>query len=739
MTSLRSWRLSKVILTDFLGFQGQQEFSFKPGIQVIQAPNHTGKTSLTLGILWAITSEIPKLERINKSSFRLYNRHKGESNAEPGVSIELVSNGDTLRIDRLYSSARSADPDKLLSVELAGEVLTGEAAQARIYEELNLKPGSIEGCSVVLQDHRLKLITGRASDVGDVINDMLQLHTLSELVPVLEDRQKAAMALATKVQAHLEVAAPLRRWEEKEGELAEAWQEAENKALSAGYTAEQVETPEQAARSELSDVAEGLKVEIDVSKGSIEDSVTQLRTELQRLRLSVPEARELNRLTEVCEALQRTHRDGEAIKKALQKHFEVLTAEAVKGEMDEDLLRQTLAAAEARLATNKKRSEKLTEEQVFLAKAYEYLLQHPEAEACPVCETPKDAVELTRRTKERVAGSIAQELEEISDQDKRATEQKRTSETRLAELRELKDAHDKHLGNLADILPRLPGNTQKLQEAVDADRLFVDPAARDALDRLLCDALMVLEKNSNAAEQTRQKQLDVRNRIEEETFQPAEDRITRVREHLYEVAKAQNMIEAHAQTKSLAESRQSELAALEKKARDLASRLKKIAKEVTAQEQQTAEAAIQGQLPRINEFFKTVAANPDYDGLQVKVSLKKDRVDYALRATSSRIGSLDDTVGHVLSEGDLSAAGMALLLGLATGSGRRTGFVVLDDPAQGMDEVLQGNFAKTLGNMAKDKQVVILTHQASFAEALKGAGADYTAWRGWKEGKLQHV
>ena len=42
---------------------------------------------------------------------------------------------------------------------------------------------------------------------------------------------------------------------------------------------------------------------------------------------------------------------------------------------------------------------------------------------------------------------------------------------------------------------------------------------------------------------------------------------------------------------------------------------------------------------------------------------------------------------------------------------------VLDDPAQGMDETLQSNFANALSKLDDKKQVVILTHQRSFADA----------------------
>ena len=89
MTVDNTWRLQSVSIRDFLGFQGEAHFDFKPGFQVIEAPNHTGKSSLAMALLWGITGELPKLSRINKTSFRLHNRHAGE-NAEPTVTITLA-------------------------------------------------------------------------------------------------------------------------------------------------------------------------------------------------------------------------------------------------------------------------------------------------------------------------------------------------------------------------------------------------------------------------------------------------------------------------------------------------------------------------------------------------------------------------------------------------------------------------------------------------------------------------
>lgn len=53
------WTLRSISIRDLLGFQGEEHFEFGPGIQVIEAGNHSGKSSLAMGLLWGLTGQIP--------------------------------------------------------------------------------------------------------------------------------------------------------------------------------------------------------------------------------------------------------------------------------------------------------------------------------------------------------------------------------------------------------------------------------------------------------------------------------------------------------------------------------------------------------------------------------------------------------------------------------------------------------------------------------------------------------
>ena len=748
------WTISKVTVSDFLGFQGSRKFSFDAGVQVIEAPNHTGKTSLTLAILWCLTGEVPGLARINKKSFRLFNKHKGD-NADTWVELLLKQEGGSteLRITRQYIKA-IPDLERDLSVEYDGQAMTGQEAQGFILQQLQLKPHSLEGCGVVLQDQRLQLINGKSSAISDVINDMLGLYTLSQLAPVLDEQGKAAKDLGKEIKNFMEVADPLVRWTEKQESLQADLQKTENAALEAGFAAEELEAPNDTATKQLCEVAMDLQLDDDFRKALPElghdEQVELLRKELAGLRTSSPAMREVNELDRRSRLLQEAAKQGEHVNESLREHLEGLTTESNRGEMDRATLGRDIAACDTVLQRNAARQEELSGEQEFAQAAYKHLLAHRELTECPLCGAAAELQELIDKTTERIESSIAEELQRINAEEKEKTGEKQAAEKRLEQLEQLDEEHrlvlskvealSKELDALASEPGPVPaGLGTPIAELLDPKKLFTDSAAQQALVTAIDSALKSTAAVVIVLQDLHKTKLDEKNRVEAEQYQPADKRINRVQDHLRKVIDLHGRIEEHGQLREKAESDQSDLNKLLNESKDFTSRLKKITKELNEHELQAASAAINQQMPTITEVFQGVAQNPDYDGLEVKTKVSRDKVQYELMATSSQMGNLNDDVGHVLSEGDLSAAGIALLLGLAMGKQHRLGFMVLDDPAQGMDPTLQENFASVLCKMTDLKQVLVLTHQPDFAASLAKAGAKRILWGRWKGGRIEEA
>jgi len=730
-----NWRLDQLVVTDLLGFQGTKEFAFQGGLQVLEAPNHSGKTSLTMALLWGLTGVVPNLARLNRQSFRLTNKHGGE-NANPSASIVLLQdNGKRLSIHRAYRVRPDLEAD--LAVEIDDKTLAGQQAQEVIWAELGLKPQSLEGCGVVLQDHRLALITGKESDISDVINDLLGLYTLSQLVPALEEASKDAGELRKEIHHFLEAADPVAKWEERNQQLQEDFRGLENKAIDAGFSRESLEEPGASAFSELASVAQALDICEAEKKQKVPGEIERLRKALGSKRKATAVSGELATLELRKKELGQWGKTARTLLGNFTKHDQKLLAESIKGEMVLSSLNAAIAEKEAKTEQNARRRQELQEEQGFLSACYNHLLAHPEGETCPLCASPFEAKELLPKVKSRMEGQIASELEQLKQQDKLLAEQKTAAVKRQQLVNALQEEHQKLLQSLVGLGEQISKVGSCWTVPLESEPLFLGPALRRQLISELDQFIGKLGTEEQAVNADFLAKQEAHAKLETEVFQPAESRINRVSDLLVPIIDAADKIEGHGKLRHQAEERQSSLNQVLEETTKLAGQLKRIGSALSKHEEDSAAAAVKAQLPQISDWFRQIAGNPDYDGLAIQTCVSRDKITYKIQATSSLLGNLNDVVGHVLSEGDLSSAGMALILGLTAGQSHRMGFLMLDDPAQGMDDTLQANLAAALARLDHKKQVIILTHQRSFAEALKRAGAAHRKFGGWKLGKIQ--
>ena len=72
-----------------------------------------------------------------------------------------------------------------------------------------------------------------------------------------------------------------------------------------------------------------------------------------------------------------------------------------------------------------------------------------------------------------------------------------------------------------------------------------------------------------------------------------------------------------------------------------------------------------------------------------------------------------------MSQGELNCLALSLFLPRARMAESPFRFIVIDDPVQAMDPVKVEGLARVLGNVAKDRQVVVLTHDDRLPQAVR--------------------
>ncbi|MGH3517623.1 MAG: hypothetical protein ACRDQ7_09465 [Haloechinothrix sp.] len=78
----------------------------------------------------------------------------------------------------------------------------------------------------------------------------------------------------------------------------------------------------------------------------------------------------------------------------------------------------------------------------------------------------------------------------------------------------------------------------------------------------------------------------------------------------------------------------------------------------------------------------------------------------------------------VMSQGELHALALALFLPRATMKGSPFRFIVLDDPIQAMDPAKVDGFVRVLAELAKDRQVIVLSHDDRLTQATRQMAVD---------------
>jgi DNA repair exonuclease SbcCD ATPase subunit len=454
--------------------------------------------------------------------------------------------------------------------------------------------------------------------------------------------------------------------------------------------------------------------------------------------MSSPHARELADVIAQAPQYETAAKSARKLAKELREHDATLSRESTRGELNPDALSRVVAECDRELEAIRSRAEEARGEQNLLEVAYPHLLHHPEVEACPLCLQKVSGALLSASVKSRLDVKLATELERLTNDERQSKKTKRTAEARLVEVKDLRSAHGRLVrdaGTFAESIVPLGLNAGW---SLDADELFAHPEARSAQIAAVDRAAETTEQEAAARSQRAGELRDAMLQQEQTVYQPIEKRVNRVRDVLIPLLDAAQAIETHGRLRESAQERSGTFDDILREARDVAGRLKKIAAAVSEEEMASATAAVNARLPFVSGFFARVAGNPDFTGLDIQTTVIRNKVSYSLCATSTKMAALGDAVGHVLSEGDMSAAGMALLLGLASGESHQLGFLLLDDPAQGMDQNLQRNLARELAGLENHPQVIILTHQPDFAEALAANGAERRSLGHWEGGRLSN-
>lgn len=126
---------------------------------------------------------------------------------------------------------------------------------------------------------------------------------------------------------------------------------------------------------------------------------------------------------------------------------------------------------------------------------------------------------------------------------------------------------------------------------------------------------------------------------------------------------------------------------------------------------------------KAKEYCATLllGSNVVLGGITLSGSGTKRRVDLDVRVDGS-----DSAALGVMSQGELNSLALSLFIPRATLSDSPFRFIVIDDPVQSMDPARIDGLARVLEATARDRQVVVFTHDDRLPEAVRRLSIDAT-------------
>lgn len=697
------WYLKRVTLTNILGFKELKEFTFSEGVQVIEADNHTGKTSLAIALVWGLTGQLPKIDRITANQFKLKHKLAGDKE-EAAIEIILESNdGHILAIHRKSKSSASKND---LSITFDGEEFEETRAQKMIDKYLGLSPTSLEGCCVVLQEQRLSLITGDLAKSSQTIHGILGLSTLSKLVPIIKDK----LAAISKLIRSYDNIDPLKIWTEKHDMLKGELEKRELEAAQNGCDRREFMTSDFLIKA-FTKLVQELNLNFDCSVMQPKMFVSSIRDALEKKREQNPFISHVTLSTQKLNAQRETKRRLiNAYERLTNKYSGYQDLQARSG-ISAQAVDGILKTMEEKRGSQVKTLNTLREQNGLLTHSLALLLEHTDAACCPLCEQSINRQALLENIQNKMSDSLQFAI-------KNAEVQVKESEESLKGVFELQNNYRVLKSEVVGILEEIALFLEEQHRATTEGDVL---AKLPAILKMLEDLKAVTDKGCIDLEQEVVSAQE-KSMAYNASIKPVGDTLDRISHYYIPVYEVQRALLDHENHRGATEKQNQEFQAIIQQAKKYENDLTQFKNYLQIQEKEKANKVVEEHGEFVSRFYSRVADNPNYDKIFIKAKEDRGSIKYDFEAMSSRSPHFNDAAKHVLSGGDLSCACLGLILSLTRGKSNKSGFLVLDDPGESLDHVRLENLVKEIQS-EKDRQTIILTHQKEFAELLRKSGA----------------
>lgn len=692
------WRLGSVTVDDFRGVLGSQRYEFNGHPALIWGNNGVGKSTLAQALEWTLFGAFPSnVLGAPKEAFM-----------SPVGGGAKVCKGEVVFVrgkNRLVVR-RDAGAD-IFTVEFGGKKKDDEEARALLESQLGLDMDTFVR-AVLLQQSKIRgLLLDDVKDRNKALDRLLGMDAAEVMLETIKSKPFKDAAKIWRENIKVTEARFQSQGDLLEKQFNRAQQEARTykflgKDLSgAGLTSLYAELGQELTKIAQKYGADAPELPATDTVAGARKTSTALAHALRRIRLGAelrkklaPVEKYLAELEDANEQWAEIIEQRDAAQKDLdgivKKHgdFKAVSAKRVEIERELTHLQEQLRSA--------------GELRALLTQAQTYF-EGDVVEACPVCEQ-------SVAQPKKVLRSISERINELTTKDVREIE------------KVLEKARANHAG-----LCETEKTLQIVHAAVVEAQKQVEAERKRIMKALMVEGLVEKKVGSGLAkaiaDATRQ-QDDLSKGVEtmERDLDSIGERDRMIRDGLVPFLETREAVEDHEREWTKAKK---SYADTEKKATDLdslATQVENIRKAVLAAKDEIASETLSTAGPRAQKLYEKLVQHKLFDRLDVKTALKASKVDYSFEVSSSVVGKSAREARLVLSDGQMTAAALALFYALAESSQHGLDLLYIDDPTQNLDHAHKEAMVKVVIDLAARKQIVVSTQDEDFVVLLRDAG-----------------
>ncbi|RJS47448.1 AAA family ATPase [Nocardioides cavernaquae] len=672
-------RLVTLAIEGFRGFNRRVELDFDASAVLLHGPNGSGKTSVFDAVQWLLTADIPRLAPFGLRRTDQYLRNAFSDVTQAHVSATFRTRTELIRVTR-RGDLRSS----LLEVEDSNGRVSGPVAEDRMRS--HLAPGALPLAEVLhtsgllQQDDLRQILKTKPDERYRQLMRLLGLEALEQFEQFVRERKTAARARLAGSERSYEEA--VRKYESAVEQLETSELQVTRVAPPADIRAaiQQALLPHNAWRFEV--------VQPDL------DGLPELSLDIGRRR------REISTLKQRLLSWPSRLPDGQ--------EASVGDLAAGRSAADRELADAVQALASAQQAQARAASE--GDSLARLSAAALPLLPDAHASAqCPVCLSEIDPVavrdSLTKRSHDGEALAVANDIlraaqvrhraavdrvadvesAEVAQEDREA--QRSAWQQEVAEYRRLLDELT---------TPSISGfNVSRPHPGLHADTADGFQAMREEVG----DYLAALDAGASAVEAA----------LQILSQQQAATRLAIER---------QNALPRQRETVALLNSEIERMATVVERDRKHATASSSLADSTMSANSSIFRKRFQTLEPLMNDVYSRLDPHPAFTHLSFNVESFRSRpTASATVLDSERDISVNPMLIFSSAQANIVVLSAFLALGWAAGNGSLP-FVMLDDPLQAMDDVNVLGFADLARHLRRDRQVILATHEARFADLL---------------------